>query len=576
MEETNERQNHSLSNFISKVCNLKYWPLLLALLVIIVCYISYFAFAIWQAVPSFELYQPNETYEVVQDLFYQTISFVQDFWLAWPIEIAMAVALSLVAVVAGYLLISKKMTWKKAIILLLFAGVIMRIGYGLYTDNITTRQHDVWRDETYTGHYGITMYIYYNWKTPFPLIIDGQYDLSASYQLYHPKFSHWTFALFMHFNSLFMGQNDFVLYQANRILTTFLSIMGLYLCYRLINETKLSEPAKFIALAIITFCPMFYRLAGMSNNDPFVIFFMIMAIYFTFRWMKNHSIFNIVFIAIAIGLAMSSKLSGALISVLTALIFLYVLIRCIMKKDTSIKISKLILQFAIFAGIVFPLGLFWPLYAFINYGQPFLYVWTSLSPSIGVPANVTWFNKYGYFDFYMYFHHPFIVLWKNSKDLPQDYNIYDTMLKSSLFGEFSYDSRLSALAYIMLSLNLLFGIIFVLSFVYLLSQYFVYKHHDHQKKEKHNYISDEILFMGILFILFFLNYLFFTMKNPYICSYDFRYIVPIVIPFGYFIGLGINSLIKINKKPIKFITYSLASLSMLLALSTCIFYCCIK
>lgn len=577
MEEVIQNNTNKILTNFKKIHQLKYWPLLLGLLVLLICYISYFALAIWQAIPDFAIYEPTTDQVGADYIFFETIQFIAKNWVIWPIQFVMGLSLAILAIITTILLLNRKLTWKKAIILVLIAGAIMRIGYGLYTDNIVTRQHDVWRDETYTGHYGITMYIYYNWKTPFPLIVDGQYSLDSSYQLYHPKFAHWTMALFMHFNSLFMGNNDFVLYEANRILTTFLSIIGMYLCYRLINETTLSDSSKFIAICIITFCPMFYRLSAMSNNDPFVIFFMIFTIYFTFRWTKNHSFLNIILIAIGIGLAMSSKLSGALISILSAIMFLIVLIQVITKKDTSIKLHKLIIQFIVFAVIVFPLGLFWPLFAYINYNQPVLYVWTSLSKNIAVKDGVTWFDKYAYFNFYQYFHHPYMVLWNtNTACLPQDYNIYDAMLKSSLFGEFSYNSKLFYLAYLFLTINLLIGIAFSILSIYMVVKFIYCNIKNHENNIKKNYLSNTIIGMAFLFFIFLINYIIFTAKNPYLCSYDFRYIVPIIIPFGYFIGLGLDKLNTSRSINLtKYTKYSTLSIVLLLSVLSCAFYCLI-
>ena len=282
-------------------------------------------------------------------------------------------------------------------------------------------------------------------------------------------------------------------------------------------------------------------------------------------------------IALGIGLAMSSKLSGALISILTAAMFLIVLIQIIRKKDSSLSIKKLLIQFAVFAVIVFPIGLFWPLFAYINYQQPILYVWTSLSPQIGVADGVTWFDKYGYFNFYLYYHYPYMVLWKSGSHLPQDYNIYDAMLKSSLFGEFSYDSRLIPLSYILITLNLLVAIAFAVLTIYLIIKFIILKNRDHKNKTKHNYLNNTIYGMAILFLIFFINYIIFTAKNPYLCSYDFRYIVPIVIPFAYFIGLGIDK-ISASKKLVlnKYVPNITAITVLLLAISTCVFYCIIR
>lgn len=539
---------------LKKIVELKYWPLLLALGVLIISYLAYFAFAYWQAVPDVNLFDISETNTQVLWENYSTAKSIVAMWNMMPLQIVSSVLLCILAIVAGLLTYWKKMTWKRATILLLFAGAILRITYGLYTDNITTRQHDVWRGDGYfMAHSDITMYIYNYFKSPEPIIkFDGSVDFTASYQWYHPKLSHWIFALFMRFNSLFMGNNSWVLYQSIRILTISVSIIGMFVAYKLTDELKLSERGKFLMNAIIIFCPMFYRLAGMSNNDPLTIFFMILALYFAIRWYKKQSFFNIALIAMSIGLSMASKLSGALIAIPVAAIFLIVLIKNIKnKKDkNSIPISKLIIQFSIFAVIVAPLGLYWPVMSYIKYDQPLVAVWIPDWSNIVIAENATFFSKYLMFDFGQFFQYPFIHLQTitSSEGLIQDNNMYDMMLKSPLFGEFSYSKSLLFLAYIMQYTVFFLAISFVALSIFDVVIGIIKNIKEYKETRVIKIGSFDFWIMALLFFLFLINMIFFTSKYQYACSYDFRYIVPIIIPFGYFIAKGMDRLsIGVNR-----------------------------
>lgn len=548
-EETKKPWNENrFFGVIKKIKKLEYWPLLITLGVLIISYLAYFAFAYWQEIPNVNLFDQSETDTQVLSANYSIAKSVVAMWNMLPLQIVSSVLLCILAIVAAILTYLKKMTWKRATILLLFAGAILRITYGLYTDNITTRQHDVWRGDGYfMAHSDITMYIYNYFKSPEPIFnVDGSVDFTASYQWYHPQLSHWIFALFMRFNSLFMDNNPWVLYQSIRILTISISVVGMFVAYKLTDELKLSERGKFLMNAIIIFCPMFYRLAGMSNNDPLTIFFMILALYFAIRWYKKQTFFNIIIIAISIGLSMASKLSGALIAIPVALIFLVVLIKNIKEKNGAkdVSLSRLILQFSVFALVVAPLGLYWPIMSYIKYDQPLVAVWIPNWSNIVIAENATFFSKYLMFDFEQFFQYPFIHLQTitSNEGLIQDNNMYDMMLKSPLFGEFSYSKSFLFLAYIMQYSVFLLAIAFVALSVFDVIIGIIKNIKECKKVSVTKIGSFDFWIMALLFFLFLINMIFFTSKYQYACSYDFRYIVPIIIPFGYFIAKGTDKL----------------------------------
>ena len=555
-------------SFFQKIGKLKYWPLLLCLLILVVVYLSYFAFAIWQNVPNVELYKPGEDNQDTIWHDYEIAKAAVSAWNEIPLQIVAVCSLSIVVFVTLYLLIEKKMTWKKAAILIMITGAILRITYGLYSDNITTRQQDVWRGDGYhMGHFDITMYIFKNFSSPDPIYnVDGSVDFTASYQWYHPKLAHWTYAMFMRFNSLFVGDNTWVVYQTIRILTITLSIMEMYVMWRLIQELDLSNRGKLIMLTVVTFCPMFYRLSAMSNNDPMVVFFMILSIYFAVRWYKNHSFFNIVIVAISIGLAMECKLSGVIIAIPVAFIFLVGLINTLKNRNQkdSLKISTLIWQFVCFAAIVFPIGLFHTVYAYIKYDQPIVAVWLPTYSSIVVPNRVSFASKYLWFDFQQYFQYPFIQLQLiRTNSYVQDNNLYDLLLKSPLFGEFSYNNSYITFAYIMQYSIFILAVAFVALSIFDVVLGIIKGSKNLKTNKKFSFGSISFWLMAIIFFTFYFNIIMFTTQYKYVCSYDFRYIVPIIIPFGYFIAKGIDSIEKTSNptfaKPVSYCVIAILS-----------------
>lgn len=575
-----EAKKHSFSSFILKLPHIKFWPLLLLLIVITSVYLCYLAFAIWQVVPNVDLYTPGETEEFIQDNFRIANDVVRLQWITWPIQVFMTLLVLLVAVLAIILYKKKKLTWKNGLLLVLAVAVIITIGYGLYTDNITTRQYDVWGDNTYYGHYGITMYIYKNGKIPMAYDGAGFYEIEESYQLYHPKLSYLCYAGFMHINSLFFGNNDWTIYQANRILTITIMVMTLYFEYKIVQESNLSDKGKFIMGFVVLFCPVLFRMAAQSNNDPFVTLFMMMAIYFSIRWLKKHTFFNIIMIALSIGLAMASKLSGVTIAVLTAIIFIYVLIEIIIKKDISIKLSSLIIQFAVFAVIVFPLGLFWPLYNYVLYGQPLNYVFFS-SFSFYSTESASIFDRIGYFSFKEYFENPYIVTCMyNRMNYPINVNYYSTVAKMFFYGEFGYTNTwclfndfANVAAWIINVIALLVFFVFVVASIYLVTKFIIIIVHQTKEHKKVIIANNFTYIMAILFITFVVSSIAFIFKYPRLSSYDMRYYLPIILPIGFIFAKAIEkfSLSK-YKKASNVMGTSFILLMSSLAIAVTVFY----
>lgn len=95
---------------------------------------------------------------------------------------------------------------------------------------------------------------------------------------------------------------------------------------------------------------------------------MLLVMLYTLRWSYKPCMRNIIFLALAIGLGMSSKLSVAYMAPATALVFLWKLLH------TRGWICSLLPQFIVFALICLPLGLWWYIRCYVLFGLLFGYV----------------------------------------------------------------------------------------------------------------------------------------------------------------------------------------------------------
>ena len=487
----------------------------------------------------------------------------------------------LVALIIGfaiYLLAKKKMKWRYAFLIIFTLGALVRIAYACSTDNIFTRQYDVWSNY-YTGHYSITMHIYTDWH--LPELRNGSLD--SSYQMYHPKFSHYTYAIIMHINSLFFGKDrpDFVLYESIRIFTSGLMIINMYVGYLIFKESFKNNVAIFVGTAFVVFAPQLIRFAASSNNDTMLYFFLFLSVLFAVRFYKRDGWVNILLCAFSIGMAMGSKLSGALIAVPVDIFFIYKFVRLFFDyKDKEMwrKVLMLLAYYSAFLLICAPIGLFWPIYNLKNYNQPFTYVFHNLNKGLLIPEDYTFADRYLYFSFETFFASMFRQGWNTGKYVV-DYNMYTNMLKTSLFGEFSYEDPLlffCSILYVTGYLMLFGSIVLMLYFTfikckkkefdypvmftlpifayfmivffkakatwgYVLSALFfilvifeLYYAIKNYKRFHERHLT--IIFNLIIFTAFIISFFTFQVEYPYTCSSDFRYVVIFLIPGGYALG----------------------------------------
>ena len=247
------------------------------------------------------------------------------------------------------------------------------------------------------------------------------------------------------------------------------------------------------------------------------------------------------------GLAMFAKLSGALIILPAIVAFAFVLIQSIIKKE---KFAYILIQGAIIGAIMSPLGLWFHIYAKIKFNQPFGFVFSNLNPDLYV-GNYSFYARFiNIFDL----NDMFSKIWGNTFI---NYNLPNFLIKSALFGEYSFLFS-DQLAVISLVLNYVFVYISLI----LMIVYFIYS------KKEHLEIK---IIGGVLIITQLFAQLYFNIKMPYGCTMDFRYIVPIILGFMILSTLAFD---KFNKEKgwIKYFSTTVMIVGICLSISISLFY----
>lgn len=412
----------------------------------------------------------------------------------------------------------------KAVLLIGAVGFAVRLGYVLYTD-VAQRQHDVHSFITATnGHSAYIKYIYENWSLP-------KGDPRETFQFYHPPLHHFISALWLKLLELF-GVGFDQAKEKLQLLTLFYSSACMPLAYSILKEFGLKKTGLVIGFSIVALHPTFFYLSGSVNNDILSVLLIFVAILFTVRWYKAPSYKNIIGIALGIGLSMMTKLSGAIIAIPVAVVFLLKLF------DKNYGLKKLFGQFAVFGLICIPLGMWWSVRCALLYGMPLSYV-PLLSETnrlyVGDHSVLERLFSLKGFDFCNTYPARGDYGFKAGF---YDYNIAVGATKTAIFGEYFLgmgNAVMEFLANVMYysSLGLislsLFGMGktgFSLCFGSKAS-----KGDDlNEKRVLYGFI---ILYWAVLFVM----YVIFCFRYPHNCTMDFRYLTPTLLIGGLFLGV---------------------------------------
>lgn len=391
------------------------------------------------------------------------------------------------------------------------AGIVMRVGYMLYT-SFTMRGHDIGAFDD-DGHFG---YMYQIFST-------GTLPQANTYQFYHPPFAHIVQALVVKVFSWFRpGADTTSLFEAAKLVPAFASCAVLWVCRSLCREVKLSGRATAIALAVIAFQPTFFIFSASVNNDPLMLLFFMIAVLYTIRWYAQPTMKNILLIALAIGLGMMTKLSAASVAFFTAPVFLAVFIKSFKEKQAG----KIFGQFVAFVGVCAPLGLWYPVRNMLKFGQSFGDVFTLSTTSKLYSGDFSFAQRF--------LSVPVDQLFSPIYCEPYgDYNLWAYTLKCSVFGEFKF-GRPDALATLLIAANLILIVFSLAAMIYVMIRC----------KETNKFARFGLFWLWLIQMA---SFIVFNINFPFGCTMDFRYIVPTAIVGAIYMGIALDHIKEKNK-----------------------------
>lgn len=283
--------------------------------------------------------------------------------------------------------------------------------------------------------------------------------------------------------------------------------------------------------------------------------FSFLAIYYAIKWYYNHSYLNTILLAIFIGLAMMTKLSGATICIPIAIIFILEFIKSIKTKNKPINLC---IKYAVFLLICASLGLWFQIYAKIRFNQPFGYVLGQDGVGIDPRLSTADHNIFERIFLFINFDEIFGKIYLNSRE---NYSLLNYCLKSAIFGEFSYWQGESFAV-----LSIFFNYMFFFSSIILFIIYAI-------KAKKEDFFAKLMGFSIIISQAACMIY--FYIRMPYGCTMDFRYIVPIIIGFAILMGLCYNKFKEENSKRKTLLQFTTAMMLGFLLFSNIFYLVCI-
>ncbi len=429
-----------------------------------------------------------------------------------------------------------------AVLYAMLSGMFVKLAYVIYTP-VWCRQHDVIDFGAGEGHAAYIEYILSHKALP-------DFDPRSVWAFFQPPLHHTISAVWMWLGIRFRLPEKQI-YKNVQILPLVYMFLLTFTVYLICSELKMRSGGKAVAMLIASFHPIYILMSGSINNDALSVMLTVVALYVAIRWYLYPTTGKIIALALSIGLAMSAKLSAALIAPPVAIMMIYKIVRDTGKFKDRKKLISYILELIPFAIVVFPLGLWWSIRNKILFDMPINYI-----PEVGEHIEGA-----GLFSRILDVRTASPFLYMKSNGFAYDeYNLIVATIKSSLFGEGDFANIspiLTATGWILLVLAVVICILQIVGTIRTCTV-----------KEAGPDNGIKILLAGTV-VTFVAGYVAFALKGANLSAMDPRYCAAIVGVLSVFCGLWYDRLEAVGKKALCRI---IMTLSMAFATVSTVFY----
>lgn len=398
------------------------------------------------------------------------------------------------------------------------AGFLIKAYYVSYTET-WMRQHDVISFGAEEGHAAYIEYILNNKSLP-------DFDPREKWAFFQPPLHHIISAMSMAVSKA-IGFPEKRVQENVQLLTLLYMCFTMLISYGICKKLLLSKRATIISMAIIGVHPIFTLLSGSINNDALSLVLAVLAIYMAIIWYEKPTVINTVILALAIGLSMMAKLTGALVA---PGIGILMLMKIFEEKKIFKGIKDYFVRLVIFTVIVAPIGLWWSVRNVLKWHMPVNYI-----PPVGeqFPDEITLLDRL----FDMTISSPYVSLINNG-DAYDEHNVFYALIKTSLFGEYNYNEYSRALiifAWVLLVVSVVIALFALFATVKVLENCVKTMNNSENTCEENRYIVLAITYIAYLFA-----YLSFALSYSNFSAQDFRYSAITIIIESIFLGKYID------------------------------------
>lgn len=397
-----------------------------------------------------------------------------------------------------------------AVFYVMLSGFFVKLAYVIYTP-VWCRQHDVVDFGAGEGHAAYMEYILSHKALP-------DFDPRTVWAFFQPPLHHMICAVWMWIN-IRLGIAEEHMHKNVQILPLVYMCLLMFFVYLICKKINMKSGGTLVTMLIVSFHPIYILMSGSINNDALSVLLTVIAIYAAIIWFLYPTTGKIVVLALFIGLAMSAKLSSALIAPPVVIMMFYKIRRDTGKFKDKTKLISYILELIAFAVVVFPLGLWWSVRNKLLFDMSPTYI-----PEVGERV-----SKSGFVPTILDIRtaSPFLYM-KSNGFLYDEYNLILATLKSSLFGEGDFANISPAVTYVGWILLLLAAAITILCIIATVRSC---------KSGETECDPGIKVFLCAVIITFILGYIAFAISGGNLSAMDLRYSAAAVSILAVFLGL---------------------------------------
>lgn len=377
---------------------------------------------------------------------------------------------------------------------------ILRLPYGFSWHDLASYSADFSGASKPDGHLGYIAWIVENGTLP---TMDPRVEGYSVF--YNPPLYHLIQAGFMRLNLWLQVPQAVAL--ENLQVTTFLFASACPLvAVDLMRFLGIRERGVHAGALVMAFQPSLWILGATLNNDILSILCILACILFTVRWERTRRMRDILGIALSLGAGMATKLSAALLIPCVALAFIVAFFRDLKRWRRYFG------QFAAFLAVSVPPAVAWPLYHLLAFDLPLNYV--RLPAETIYVGHLSLWQRFGIPDWFARRTLFYTGVRKT------DHNVWMQTLKTAVFDELTLFENGTVLWYVAYLLMALFAGLVLIGFVLFVRMLL---------RRPARLSGLGATFLGVYGAALVGNYVKFCVDYPYICSFNFRYIAPLLL-----------------------------------------------